>query len=130
VFSSLTPGDANGGDIAFATLHGLYWLVVNMAERGPLILAVDDTHWADEPSLRFLLHLAHRLDGLPVVLVLTVRSGMDKHRRELSALLLEARPPILRPQTLGEAAVANLVNEGIGAESLPAVRTRRGAATR
>ena len=62
-------------DVAFATLHGLYWLVVNLTERGPLVLAVDDAQWADEPSLRFLLHLAHRLAGLPVVVALTVRSG-------------------------------------------------------
>ena len=57
-------------DVAFATLHGLYWLVVNITERGPLILAVDDAQWADEPSLRFLLHLANRLAGLPVVVAL------------------------------------------------------------
>ena len=60
-------------------LHGLYWLVVNIAERGPLILAVDDAQWADEPSLRFLLHLANRLAGLPVVVALTVRAGADMH---------------------------------------------------
>ena len=68
-------------DVAFATLHGLYWLVVNLTERGPLVLAVDDVQWADEPSLRFLLHLAHRLAGLPVVVALTVRTAPDRNRR-------------------------------------------------
>jgi predicted ATPase len=52
------------GDSSFAVLHGLYWLVVNLAARGPLLIAVDDAHWADEPSLRWLAYLARRLDGL------------------------------------------------------------------
>lgn len=101
-------------DLAFATLHGLYWLIVNLTERGPLVLAVDDVHWADEPSLRFLLHLAHRLGGLPVTLALTVRTGEDRHRGDLGSLMLEARPPVLRPLPLGEAAVASLVRAGLG----------------
>ncbi len=101
-------------DVAFATLHGLYWLVVNLTERGPLVLAVDDAQWADEPSLRFLLHLAHRLAGLPVVVALTVRTAQDRHRADLNSLLLEARPPIIRPRPLGESAVARLVRASLG----------------
>jgi hypothetical protein len=50
-------------------------------------------HWADEPSLRFLVHLAHRLAGLRVVIALTVRSGSEKRRQALSSLLLEGCPP-------------------------------------
>ena len=30
-----------------AVLHGLYWLVANLAERSPLLLTIDDVHWAD-----------------------------------------------------------------------------------
>jgi len=41
-------------DAAFAVLHGLYWLCANLAARRPLVLAVDDAHWADASSLRFL----------------------------------------------------------------------------
>jgi predicted ATPase len=40
-------------DTSFAVLHGLYWLTVNLAERRPLLIAVDDAHWADESSLRW-----------------------------------------------------------------------------
>jgi DNA-binding CsgD family transcriptional regulator len=104
-------------DVAFATLHGLYWLVANMTERGPMVLAVDDVHWADEPSLRFLLHLAHRIAGLPVMLVLAVRSGADKNRRDLDQLLLEARPPIVRPRPLGETAVARVIHAAFGEQA-------------
>ena len=42
---------AQGGDAAFGALHGLYWLTVNLADRGPVLLAVEDAQWADIPSL-------------------------------------------------------------------------------
>jgi predicted ATPase len=91
--------------------------VVNLAERAPLLLAVDDAQWADEPSLRFLLHLAHRLAGLPVVVALTVRTDADRHRHDLGSLMLEARAPVLRPRPLGESAVSRLVRDSLGDEA-------------
>ena len=59
-------------------MHGLYWLVANLAARQPLVLAVDDAHWADAPSLRWLAHLAARVEHLPVALLLAVRDGPDE----------------------------------------------------
>jgi hypothetical protein len=38
----------------FAVTHGLYWLTVNLSSQAPVMIAVDDVHWADGPSLRFL----------------------------------------------------------------------------
>ena len=57
----------------FAVMHGLYWLAVNASAAGPLLVAVDDLHWADQASLRFVLYLADRLAGLPVALALSWR---------------------------------------------------------
>src|SRR6516165_3751834 len=62
-------------DTSFAVLHGLYWLTVNLADRGPLLIAVDDAHWADEPSLRWLAHLAPRLEGAAVAVLVARRPG-------------------------------------------------------
>ena len=45
-------------------LHGLYWLLNNLADGAPIVLAVDDLQWSDTESLRFLNYLAPRLDGL------------------------------------------------------------------
>ena len=69
VFGSGTATDE------FAVLHGLYWLTVNLAEQGPLVLLVDDLPWADPLSQRFFAYLAERVDDLPIALIATIRSG-------------------------------------------------------
>ena len=84
-------------DVPHAVQHGLYWLVANLAARGPMVIAVDDAHWADAPSLRWLAHLAARIEGLPVALLLAVRDGPDE-----PALVGELRAcPACTPLRLG-----------------------------
>ena len=56
-------------------IHALYWLALNASERAPLFIAVDDAHWADEPSLRFMAYMAERIDSMPAVLVAALRPG-------------------------------------------------------
>lgn len=46
----LRPTIEATADPSHAVLHGLYWLVANVAERGPLLIAIDDAHWSDRPS--------------------------------------------------------------------------------
>ena len=110
--SAAEPTAAEGG-VPHATVHGLYWLTANLADREPLVLAVDDAHWADAPSLRWLSHLAARIDGLPVVLLLGTRSGPDQPRviGELGDYPACVRLG-LRP--LGAEASAALASEGLG----------------
>ena len=74
--SGRTPADGpptSAVDPSFAILHGLYWLCANLAAAGPLCLVVDDAHWADAPSLRYLAFLLTRLEELDVALVLATR---------------------------------------------------------
>jgi len=59
----------------FAAVHGLYWLCANRAEDSPLVVAVDDVQWADDPSLAWLGYLGRRVGDLQLVLVLGLRSG-------------------------------------------------------
>jgi DNA-binding CsgD family transcriptional regulator len=94
---------------SFRALHGLYWLVVNLCERRPLLLAVDDAHWCDEASLRFLSYLAVRLEGLPTLVALAVRSGERQQHAGLIDALARDSVARLRLAPLSEAAVATLV---------------------
>ena len=58
----------------FAARHALYWLTANLASLEPLAILVDDAQWADDASLGVLAHIANRLEGLPVVLVMASRT--------------------------------------------------------
>jgi DNA-binding CsgD family transcriptional regulator len=71
----------------FAARHALYWLTANLAAEQPLAVLVDDAHWADAASLGALAHVGHRLEGIPVALVVACRAeeshpALDAVRRE------------------------------------------------
>ena len=110
---ALLPGDApeaTATDASGPVLHGLYWLTVGLAGRTPLTLVVDDAHWSDGPSLRWLAYLARRLEELPVLLVLAARPVSEGLRGKLlDAVMAEAI--LLRPCALSESAVAAMVRE-------------------
>ncbi|HJP64740.1 MAG TPA: AAA family ATPase [Actinomycetota bacterium] len=97
-------------DPAFATLHGLYWLVANLTDAGPLALAIDDAHWGDEASIRFLHFLAPRLHDVPVLLVLALRSGEEAVPVNLPRLLKEGGASVMLAP-LSEPAVEKLVRD-------------------
>lgn len=59
----------------FALCHSLYWLTVNTSGTAPVLVTIDDLHWADRASLRFVLYLADRLVGLPIALAVAWRPG-------------------------------------------------------
>ncbi|WBB61304.1 AAA family ATPase [Streptomyces sp. WMMC500] len=42
-------------------LRGLHWMLVNMSRRSSVLLVLDDLHWADAASLRFLQYIESRL---------------------------------------------------------------------
>ena len=71
----------------FSRLHGLHWLAANLAERRPLLIAVDDAQWCDVPTLRFLLYLMQRIDELPVAVVAAVRTGGEGPQAKLTGRL-------------------------------------------
>ena len=98
-------------------MHALYWLTANLAAAQPLLLAVDDAHWADTGSLRFLHFLARRISELPVALVVATRPFVESAESApiLGALLGLTEAP-LRPAPLGETAVAELIRERFGEE--------------
>ncbi|MGH3550004.1 MAG: AAA family ATPase [Pseudonocardiaceae bacterium] len=111
--------DGAGVGDSFAALHRLYWLVANLAVDAPVVLAVDDLHWADEPSLRWLVYLCHRLEGLPVLVAATTRPPRPGHAPLLAELLALSGVQILCPSPLSEPAVAELVCERLGAQPDP-----------
>ncbi|QUH01938.1 AAA family ATPase [Saccharopolyspora erythraea] len=62
---------------AYSVMYGLHWLVSELCEKGPVVLAVDDVHWCDEASLSWLGFLLRRSEELPLLVLLTQRTGRD-----------------------------------------------------
>jgi AAA ATPase domain len=105
-------GSASGG---FASLHGLFWLAANLCAQRPLLLCVDDLHWADAESLRWLAYLLPRLDGLPMLVLAALRPaepGTEQHLLDL--LTTDPVVTVLRPAPLSEASSATLVRAVMG----------------
>ena len=90
-------------------MHGLFWLTVHTAERGPLLLVVDDAQWADEPSLRFLLYLAARLADQPVAILAAARSNEPGAGGLLAALLADPAASVQELAPLSRDAVSALI---------------------
>jgi DNA-binding CsgD family transcriptional regulator len=103
------PGGLPSDDAAFGILHALYWLVVRLGERRPLVLVVDDAHWADVPSLRFLAHLQPRIAGLPVGVVIGARPTSPDVGGVLGVVAAHPGTPVLRLPSLTAGAVEELV---------------------
>ena len=115
VLAPEAAGQAVAGDPSFGALHGLYWLVANLAARRPVLALVDDLHWADLPSLRWLLYLAKRLDGLALALVVAARQREPGAPSDfLNALAADPGVELLRPGGLSLEAVARLAEVALG----------------
>lgn len=118
-----------GADEAFNLLHGLTWLAINIAGRAPLVLLVDDAHWLDSPSARFLAYLADRLEDAPILLVAALRPAEPGAPHALARLGLKPHATVLRPSPLSEAAVAALAEEALSARPTEAFARACHAAT-
>ena len=108
-------------DPSFAVLHGLYWLCANLAAERPLALVVDDAHWADGASLRFLAFLLPRLEELHAAVLLGARPAEAGESRELlAALMTDPATEVVEVGPLTVSGVAMLVGSGLGVEPEPA----------
>jgi DNA-binding CsgD family transcriptional regulator len=112
------PDRAAADDRLFARFHGLHWLCARLAEERPLALLVDDAHWADQDSLRFLAYLEARIDEIPACVVLAVRTGEAAAAPEALTRLIESEPlTVIRPRPLSQVAIAELVRDSLGEET-------------
>lgn len=112
----------DGGDPLPQLLHALHWLATALAARRPLVLVVDDAHWADGPSLRWLHYLAGRLEGEPVLMLVAARPA-EPGATTPPASALTATPGALRlaPAALSAEAVAAAVRERLGGGTADAI---------
>ncbi|MES1248673.1 MAG: AAA family ATPase [Actinomycetota bacterium] len=109
--------DEDEADVSFAVLHGLYWLAANHALRKPSLLLIDDLHWADGPSLRWLAHVQRRLEGLPLLVLAGTRPPeQSAHEVRVTEILGDPAAAIVRPTALGWDSVHVLTKEHFACE--------------
>lgn len=112
----LVPGPSRltESDTSFSMLHGLYWLTVNLASHVPVLIAVDDAHWADDASARWLAYLGPRLAGPQVSVILSVRSDEPRSQTKPLVAVRAAATAIIRPTLLSERGVAAIARRTLG----------------
>jgi DNA-binding CsgD family transcriptional regulator len=116
VFEPVSEAE-EAGDPSFALLHGLYWLTANLSADRVLLVAVDDLHWCDPASIRFITYLVRRLEGLPVLAVLGVRSSEQvAESPAVREIVRDSLTVSIRPHPLSRAAVAALARDRLGDE--------------
>ncbi|MFJ6084701.1 ATP-binding protein [Streptomyces sp. NPDC092369] len=98
---------------------GLDWVLTHLAvQRAPMALVLDDAHWADPESLRWLASFAPRAEQLPLLIVVAYRPDeLPDHAESFRGLPGRAggRPLDLEP--LSASAVARLVREALGTDA-------------
>jgi DNA-binding CsgD family transcriptional regulator/tetratricopeptide (TPR) repeat protein len=105
-------------DASLSMLHGLYWLTANVAGRRPLLIVIDDLHWCDLPSLRWLAYLLPRAEALDLLVVVAVRSaekGTDA--AVLGQVISDPFATVVRPSPLSAEAVARLIRESLSPDA-------------
>lgn len=99
---------------------------VAAAGDGPVLLVVDDAHWADPASLQALSSLVRHHPGAAVRIVLVARESGHDVRSEVPELVTRSADHVLRLAPLGPRAVADLAeSRGIALQSAMAVRLAR-----
>lgn len=89
--------------------HGLYWLGANLSEQRPMLLVVDDAHWSDAASMRFLLYLSHRIESDSIVLIICSRPGEQDAAAIMNQLRTHPSAHELRPRPLSVAGTIALL---------------------
>jgi tetratricopeptide (TPR) repeat protein len=89
------------------THEALADLLLGLARRRPMLVAVEDMHWADSSWLEFLGSLLERLEGVPLLVVLSARPEFQPpwpSRSWFHPLTLERLPAQLAASLVKEAA--------------------------
>jgi class 3 adenylate cyclase len=110
------PGPAEDAAWAFRRLLEV------LAARAPLVVVLDDLHWAEPGLLDLVEHVADYGRGAPILLVAMARPEFLEQRPGWAGGKLNATTMLLEP--LDEAAATRLLAELAGPLSLPETATR------
>jgi class 3 adenylate cyclase len=70
-------GRASPADLAREIRGGYQTWVGSLASQGPVVVAIEDVHWADTPSRRLIDELLELAEQAPVLVLMTLRIDPD-----------------------------------------------------
>jgi DNA-binding CsgD family transcriptional regulator/tetratricopeptide (TPR) repeat protein len=113
--AGLAPPALSGTGDGLSVSHGLFTLIATADETRPALIAIDDLHWCDAASLEFILYLLHRLEELPLALVMSWRHEPGEPLSDvLDRIASHHRVDVERLSALGRESVAELAEHTFG----------------
>jgi DNA-binding CsgD family transcriptional regulator len=88
----LLSGTLPGSGATASMAHSMLWLCAALTDGGaPMMLVVDDGHWADRPSLEVISYLARRVSDVPLLILLAFRPDVPGAASDLLTLIGDGR---------------------------------------
>ena len=116
--SGVDGADAHGGGARWRLFEAVDALIGAVGEGAPVVLALDDLHWADRPTLALLGHLLRSPQPAPLLVLGTHRSSDLDRAHPLAALLTDLTREELVERVelrgLGRAEVGELMLDWVG----------------
>src|SRR6201990_3171213 len=106
------------GDLHYWVVHDLADAIVAAAAQTPLAIVLEDIHWADNGTLLALRSLATTRRDVPVLWVVTARSGAGGPAvQESLSVLQHADAAVVRVAAMSSDAVADMVSDAVRANA-------------
>ena len=105
-------------DLPYWVVHDLADAIDSAAAETPLAIVLEDIHWADNGTLLALRSLATARPDVPVLWVLTARTGAGGPRmQETLSVLHRADAAVVRVGAMTPSAVADMVQDAVRANA-------------
>ncbi|MGH2966961.1 MAG: ATP-binding protein [Solirubrobacterales bacterium] len=99
VLGTALGGEAIDGDIEDELKHAWRRLVALLASERPLVIGIDDAHWADDGLLDLVEEVVFRLDDAPLLVICTTRPELLERRADFGRAARNVTQIELRPLT-------------------------------
>src|SRR3954470_4163074 len=105
-------------DLRYWVVHDLADAIYAAAAQTPLVIVLEDIHWADNATLLALRSLAARRPDVPVLWVFTARTGAGgPAMQETLSVLHRADATFMRLAAITPEAVADMVQDAVRANA-------------
>src|ERR1700742_1507941 len=108
----------SSADLRYWVVHDLAEAIYAAAAQTPLAIVLEDIHWADNSTLMALRSLATARPDVPVLWVLTARSGAGGPAvQETLSVLQRADATVVRVAAMSGSSVAEMVSDTVRANA-------------